>query len=165
MAHNDDTVRAGQIVVRHTIDQNDSLKAEMRRRIAGGAYSANAAHEAGVFGIDQVDRCIGPVGQHVEFDLRIDKADVECAEAVAADIDLLFQDKLFVLTHLVAIIAPARIVSPGAPSKRRSVSPAVQQMSEGVHVRAWPIPPIVFVLSGAGRLGGRCRGKSGAILI
>ena len=55
--------------------------------------------------------------------LRIDEADVECAEADAADIDLVFQDQLLVTPHLVAIIASAQVVGPGSPTNNSLMLP------------------------------------------
>ena len=129
----------------------------MRRRIASRAYCADPPDEGGVLGIEQIDRRVGPIGQDVELDLRVDEADVECAEADAADIDRLLQDKLFVPPHPAVIIAPARIVGPGSPASAGHYpqrDSKRQKASTCAHVQS---PPIVFVhlYFGADRIDGR----------
>jgi hypothetical protein len=85
----------------------------MRRRIARGAYGTDPIDEAGLLGIDEIDRPVGPIGQYVEFNLRIYEADVECAQPIAADVDLFLQIS-------ASSKSPGVPFSPGITEARRS---------------------------------------------
>ena len=55
----------------------------MRRGIAGRTFATDAAGKGRMFGVEEIDRRIGPIGQDKEFDRRIDETDVEGSQAGA----------------------------------------------------------------------------------